>query len=536
MEPLLILLVIPVIAFMMLRADSIRVNGLDPETRERYRKLLPILSIMAWAIGAFFLGQGAREFHLAGGSYKLVLVTLTRLGIGAGLFYLGWKVWQVSLHAPDSDLPLQEVVRRDQQATTAKTAAILFILLPLALPSLILLAFLGFIPILAYGSSSGLHRSVQLQLLWTLVLSTKNDMDLGTEVQGLVASLEEGSFRNRYSGRGYGRSFFGLLQVPFLFFVFIPMFMKARKRRKMIDQLSQLASSLHDGTPLARALSYQSDLLPAEVIGAIEAASEKGDVGDALTKIALEQSRTLERNSLDGNSPANGASYAVAVCAILFSVISFIMYWIVPKYKDIFEDFGVALPELTILVIEISDWFVSYWYLAGPIIFLPVVPFVIAAVFLVDDSSRFPSFVLRIFPRFETPMLLRRLGYVAANKMQLQPSLDSLAKSMPDLTRSRRFERVGNRLELGDSLGQALQDEGFVNSRESHSIDNAAAIGHLGWALSALANSIQQRRINRSRWFMEFIRPTVIIFLGFLVGAFCIAMFIPLVKLLGDLS
>lgn len=535
MEPLLILLVIPTIAFMMLRADSIRVNGLDPEARERYRKLLPVLSIIAWGVGVFFLGQGVRKFHLAGGSYELALVTLARLGIGTGMFYLGWKVWQVFLHVPDQDLPLQEIVRRDQQATAAKSAAMMFILLPLALPSMIVMSTVGLIPLLVYSFSVFPQQYLQNQLLWTLALATKNDMDVATEVHSLTNSMiQERSSRRTIVLRVLG--VLSVVVVPILLLFFIPWYFRLRKKNKLVDQMSQLSTALYDGVPLARALSLQPELLPSEVVGAIEAASETGDVGTVLTRIALDHSRVLERRTLTEKWSGNAATYAMLVCLILFQVIGFIMIWIVPKYKAIFEDFGVALPELTVLWIEISDWFIRYWYLAGPIIFLPLVPFVIGAVFLVEDSSRFPSFVLRIFPRFEAPMLLRRLGYVAANKMQLQPSLGSLAKSMPDLTRSRRFERLGNRLELGDSLGQALQDEGFVNARESHSIDNAAAIGHLGWALPALAHSIQQRRINRSRWFMEFIRPAVIVFLGFLVASFCIAMFLPLVKLLGDLS
>ena len=535
MEPLLILLAIPSLAFMMLRAETLRTNGLDPETREWYRKMMPVLSIIACLIGAFFLVQGIREFQLAGGAFKLAIITLVRLGIGIGLFYLGWKIWQVSQHIPNDDLPLRKIIRRDQQSTTAKTAAIIFILLPLALPSLIVMSTVGLIPLLIYASSTFPQRTLQNQLLWTLALAAKNQLNLSTEVDSLANSLKQ----ERSSGRMIALRFLGVgvtVLIPFLLIFLIPWIIRTRKRNKLISQISQLSIALYDGVPLATALSHQPNLLPAEVVGAIEAATKTGDVGVVLTKIALENSQALERRTLTEKWGGNAAIYATLVCLILFNITGFIMYYIIPKFKAIFEDFGVELPWLTTLLVEISNWVVNYWYLLGPVIFIPVVPFVIAAVFLIDDPSNFPSFVLRLFPRFETPMLLRRLGYVAANKMELQPSLDSLAKSMPDLTRSRRFERLESRLEIGDSLGQALQDEGFINVREAYSIDNAAELGHLGWALSALANTIQQRRINRSRWFMEFIRPSVVIFMGLLVAFFCIAMFIPLVRLVGDLS
>ncbi|MBT5019295.1 MAG: hypothetical protein HON04_11175 [Planctomicrobium sp.] len=47
---------------------------------------------------------------------------------------------------------------------------------------------------------------------------------------------------------------------------------------------------------------------------------------------------------------------------------------------------------------------------------------------------------------------------------------------------------------------------------------------------------MQQRRMDRSRWTMEFIRPAVFILLACVVASFCIALFLPLVKLLNELS
>ena len=178
----------------------------------------------------------------------------------------------------------------------------------------------------------------------------------------------------------------------------------------------------------------------------------------------------------------------------------------------------------------------NYFYLLGPFLFLPLLPFVAVSALMVEETNWIPSFVLRMFPRIETPMLLRRLGYVAANRYPIQPSLASLANSIPDLVRSRRYERLESRLEIGESLGKVLLDEHFINGREAQSIDNATQIGHLGWALTSLANTIQQRRLDRARWLMEFVRPSVILMLAVVVGSFCLSMFMPLVKLIVELS
>ncbi|MDA7504241.1 type II secretion system F family protein, partial [bacterium] len=463
MEPLLILLVIPAIAFMMLRADSIRVNGLDPETRDYYRKLLPLIAIIVSLLGVLFLFLGLRNIQDFEISYENFALMMARLSLGAGLLYLAWKALQLSKHTEEEDLPLQVIVRRDIEATSARTVAILFILLPLVLPSLVLLSTIGFIPILVYGFSAFPKRYVQNQLLWTLSLAAKNDMDMASEVYSLANSMNA----ERQSGRTLAMKIAGSLSIVFL----VPMFYRARARKRMIEQLFQLSSALYDGVPLATALSLQPNLLPPEIIGAVEAATATGDVGTVLSKIALEHSRQLENRTTIGRTSENSAAYTAMIVLMTCNVVAFIMYWIIPKFKAIFQDFGVELPQITQTWISISDFMMSYWYLAGPIMFLPMVPFLLGAMMMLDDSTWLPSYLLRMFPRIEAPMLLRRLGYVAGSNMHLQPSLLSLASATPDFARSRRFERLENRLQLGDSLGNSLQDEGFVNAREAHSID-----------------------------------------------------------------
>ena len=49
---------------------------------------------------------------------------------------------------------------------------------------------------------------------------------------------------------------------------------------------------------------------------------------------------------------------------------SFILYFIVPKFEAIFNDFDMSLPEVTIAVIRTSHFLVKYFYLLFPPILL----------------------------------------------------------------------------------------------------------------------------------------------------------------------
>jgi type II secretory pathway component PulF len=57
--------------------------------------------------------------------------------------------------------------------------------------------------------------------------------------------------------------------------------------------------------------------------------------------------------------------YAVFVHGLLGLAIVLALVWFVPEYKREFRDHQMALPFLTVWLVEVSDWFVVYWYVVG---------------------------------------------------------------------------------------------------------------------------------------------------------------------------
>src|SRR5262249_51526643 len=56
-------------------------------------------------------------------------------------------------------------------------------------------------------------------------------------------------------------------------------------------------------------------------------------------------------------------TYPVSILAVAFIVTAVIMIWVVPAFKEVFTSFGADLPAPTVLVMNISEFFVKYWYL-----------------------------------------------------------------------------------------------------------------------------------------------------------------------------
>lgn len=76
---------------------------------------------------------------------------------------------------------------------------------------------------------------------------------------------------------------------------------------------------------------------------------------------------------------AHGGTAFVAIC---------VAYYVVPFFKKIFEDFDTELPALTLLVIQLSDVIVNYWYIA---LLFGLVPAVVVDVLVFRYFHRHPE-------------------------------------------------------------------------------------------------------------------------------------------------
>ncbi|MEO1984366.1 MAG: type II secretion system F family protein, partial [Fuerstiella sp.] len=101
---------------------------------------------------------------------------------------------------------------------------------------------------------------------------------------------------------------------------------------------------------------------------------------------------------------------------------------------------------------------------------------------------------------------------------------------------SGRLSAVRQELNAGNDCWKSLYNSGFLSWREVAFLESAAKTHHLDWGLIHLARTIDRRR---DRWIQRlatFVQPLVVLVVGLVVAFVCVALFIPLIKLLNDLS
>ena len=496
MEILIAMIGIPLLALLIWHFDSTRRFGLDRAARDFARRALFVLGVVVLAHAGLFLVWFAIAILEQGITGAAAIGALLRLILVGFLFYAGWAAVCVSGHEERDDLTLTQLARRERQHDSLQVGEFALICLPLIVPGTLVLSILAGVLGFEFALFAITGRARENQLLWTLALAAKHKLPVEDEIEALAATMREDS---------RGTLVFRIL----LFFLLWHRIWTGRYER----QLFALADSLRSGTSLPRALLYGPRLLPLDTCAAIQSASENGTLHDVLPDLAVRHTRRLKAFHLD-SAMNNVVMYLWAMGAIMASITAFLCVYIVPKFKDIFNDFGFELPQLTQRALGHADFAVSYWFLVIPVFSFPFLVIFGTVYFGIGTSRWTPSILLQLFPRLVSPTLLRALGHAVRRRETAEGTLKALHDAATASPWAGRLARIQRRLESGIPVAEAVRSERFVTDREAAALAHAEQIGHLPWALGAIADKIEQARINRFRFCFEFIKPVSILLLG----------------------
>ncbi len=303
-------------------------------------------------------------------------------------------------------------------------------------------------------------------------------------------------------------------------------------------KVRSLADIISNGMSIPDALEATPGVLSIEAIGMIRIGAESGNIAGALREAAILARRRSENSIMRIQGLL---LYMCLLCGVLALITTFIMIWIIPKFKTIFDGFEARLPPLTEAVIAASDFGAEYWYL------MMLFPLTLLFLWMTIPFSReVPGWRLMgnapmrfaggFWPRFRTPHILRCLSIAVDGGRPLSGALETLATRHPDRLLWLSVAELATRVARGDDCWQSLRTARMLRPGEAALLDAAQRTGNLAWALRGMADGIDRRADFRYQFAIEFMQPVLIVVLGAIIGTFCIGMFLPVVTIVRQLS
>src|SRR5947199_2800523 len=124
------------------------------------------------------------------------------------------------------------------------------------------------------------------------------------------------------------------------------------------NALIDVVDDVESGSTLSEAFGKHPKCFDRLYVNMVKAGEAGGALEVILQRLAdfKEKAQTLKRKIV------GAMVYPVVVIMVAVSILTFIMVAIIPKFKKIFDEFGMTLPQMTQILIDVSMWFAEYWW------------------------------------------------------------------------------------------------------------------------------------------------------------------------------
>ncbi|CUI07580.1 type II secretion system F family protein [Massilia antarctica] len=308
---------------------------------------------------------------------------------------------------------------------------------------------------------------------------------------------------------------------------------KGHSNPSMAKLIQELRADIETGTSLNNAFRKYPlyfDPLFCNLVGAGEQA---GILEDLLTRLAIYKEKTLAIKA----KIKSALMYPVSILAIAFIVTAVIMIWVVPAFKSVFTSFGANLPTPTVIVMDISDFFVSYWWAIFGGLFAGLY-FFFQAWQRSAKMQRFMDLTLLKAPIFGNVIRkaaiarwTRTLATMFAAGVPLVEALDSVGGAAGNALYLEATKRIQNEVSTGTSLTAAMQNANVFPPIVTQMVAIGEESGALDSMLGKVAGFFEDEVDEAVATLASLMEPLIMVILGVLIGGLVVAMYLPIFKL-----
>ncbi|MEK7120167.1 MAG: type II secretion system F family protein [Patescibacteria group bacterium] len=130
-------------------------------------------------------------------------------------------------------------------------------------------------------------------------------------------------------------------------------------KKKLRDVIDSLAYEVESGTPLSKALLKHPDVFSNFFIQVVRSGEASGKLGDVFKYLA----DYLERDVAVRQKIKGALIYPAFILVAMAVVMVILMTYVVPQISAILKDLGQTLPLITLVVVSISNFVASFWWL-----------------------------------------------------------------------------------------------------------------------------------------------------------------------------
>lgn len=309
--------------------------------------------------------------------------------------------------------------------------------------------------------------------------------------------------------------------------------MQQEKNPLLKKSLAQIREKVNEGKSLTEAMSEFPKIFPPFYLNMVRAGEASGTINLVLERLA----DFSENQQALMNKIRSALAYPIIMMIIGTSVIFLLMTFVVPKITGIFTDMNQALPLITLILIQVSHFLKSFWWLilillAASVAFFKYMTAGTDAGKRMWDNSRLKIPVMgQINRKIAIARFCRTLATLLQSGVPLLVAMEIVRNIVNNVVIGDAIHQAARDLEEGKGLSGPLTKSGLFPPLVTEMI----AVGEQSGTLEAMLNRIAMAYENESQAnimvMTSLLEPVMILVMGLIVGFIVVSILLPIFEM-----
>lgn len=299
------------------------------------------------------------------------------------------------------------------------------------------------------------------------------------------------------------------------------------------ELVMSIRNDISSGTSFAGALRKHPKYFDDLYCNLVDSGEKAGALEAMLDRIAT----YLEKTELLKKKVKKAMTYPIAVIVVAIIVTAILLVKVVPQFETLFQGFGAELPVFTQMVVNLSEWLQSWWFV--------VLLAIAGTIFLFKEAKRrsqkfsdlVDKYVLKlpvvgeILDKSAVAKFGRVLSTTFAAGVPLVDALDSVAGATGNAVYRDAIDRIKNDVSSGTQLQASMRQQDVFPVMAVQLTAIGEESGNLDEMLAKVAEhyeAVVDDMVDNLTALME---PMIMAVLGVLVGGLIIAMYLPIFQM-----
>jgi general secretion pathway protein F len=308
----------------------------------------------------------------------------------------------------------------------------------------------------------------------------------------------------------------------------------SRQNEKAI--VKDILGNVHGGVLEGQRFSEALNCEPASFPPLYRAMIAAGEGAGTLPIIANRLADLLERQAKMRGKLIGALAYPVILAVVAMLVVTGLMVAVVPRVVEQFDNAQQQLPFITRMVIGISAFLASYWWVIAILLVLAGIAF--------WQALRIPEFRLsvdrtvlrlpligRLLRDLHAARMARTLATMVSSRLPLLEGLKLTGNTIHNRVLAKANDDIVERVRTGGSLSGAMQAAGVFPPLLIYLTASGESAGRLDTMLGRAADYLEQEFDNFTTSALALLEPAIIVVMGGMVAVIILAILLPILQL-----